>query len=296
MTIFFLVQNPLAGKIQKANMMVLSKEMTDKDRSLKTQLLITENEGKDVLSSEKVWKNNGFFGDIKPEMNLEKLICRRIPYSMSINYICQPLHDFEDYLHVIKDIKKFFLRNIEKFDDEFLKLQLVNSIKCGNLIILYLEKNEILVQLNRFSKDVSIPKKMYPNSARYDLYANETIKVFAGSRSLVSVDLRMIIPKGYFGRISPRSGFPLNHGIIAFSGTVDSGYTGIIYVLLFNFSITDFLVQKGNHIAQIIFQNCEEVSFVKVETVDIVSETDFGHLRKEKSILRGVKGFVSSGL
>ena len=54
-------------------MMVLSKEMTDKDRSLKTQLLITENEGKDVLTSEKVWKNNGFFGDIKPELNIENV-------------------------------------------------------------------------------------------------------------------------------------------------------------------------------------------------------------------------------
>ena len=54
-------------------MMLLSKEMTDKDRSLKTQLLVTENEGKYVLSGEKVWKNNGFFGDIKPEMNLEKV-------------------------------------------------------------------------------------------------------------------------------------------------------------------------------------------------------------------------------
>ena len=73
MTIFFfLVQNPPAGKFQKANMMILSKEMTEKDRSLKTQLLIAENESKDVLSGEKVWKNNGFFGDIKPEMNLEK--------------------------------------------------------------------------------------------------------------------------------------------------------------------------------------------------------------------------------
>ena len=70
---FFLVQNPPVGKLQKANMMLLSKEMTDKDRSLKTQVLITENEGKDVLSGGKVWKNNGIFGDIKPEMNLEKV-------------------------------------------------------------------------------------------------------------------------------------------------------------------------------------------------------------------------------
>ena len=128
------------------------------------------------------------------------------------------------------------------------------------------------------------------------MYANETVKAFAGTRSLVSLDLRMVIPKGYFGRISPRSGFALNHGIIAFSGTVDSGYTGIIYVSLFNFSANDFLVEKGNHIAQIIFQKCEEVSFVEVESVDIVSKTDFEQIRKEKTILRGVKGFGFSGL
>ena len=55
-------------------MMVLSKEMTDKDRSMKTQLLIrSSSDGDDKLSGENVWKNNGFFGDIKPEMNLEKI-------------------------------------------------------------------------------------------------------------------------------------------------------------------------------------------------------------------------------
>ena len=55
-------------------MMVLSKEMTDKDRSMKTQLLIrSSSDGDDKLSGEKVWKNNGFFKDVKPELNLEKV-------------------------------------------------------------------------------------------------------------------------------------------------------------------------------------------------------------------------------
>ena len=54
--------------------MVLSKEMTDKDRSMKTQLLIRSPANDDEkLSGEKVWKNNGFFNDIKPESNLEKV-------------------------------------------------------------------------------------------------------------------------------------------------------------------------------------------------------------------------------
>ena len=54
-------------------MTLFSKEMTDKDRSMKTQLLIRISDGDDKLSGEKVWKNNGFFKDIMPELNLEKL-------------------------------------------------------------------------------------------------------------------------------------------------------------------------------------------------------------------------------
>ena len=53
--------------------MLLSKEMTDKDRSMKTQLLIRSNDGDDKLSGEKVWNENGFFKDIRPELNLEKV-------------------------------------------------------------------------------------------------------------------------------------------------------------------------------------------------------------------------------
>ena len=54
--------------------MVLSKEMTDKDRSMKTQLLIrSTTDGDDKLSGENAWKNNGFFKDVKPELNLGKV-------------------------------------------------------------------------------------------------------------------------------------------------------------------------------------------------------------------------------
>ena len=55
-------------------MMILSKEMTDKDRSMKSQLLITSPSNVDEkLSGEKVWKCNGYFKDVRPELNLEKV-------------------------------------------------------------------------------------------------------------------------------------------------------------------------------------------------------------------------------
>ena len=73
------------------------------------------------------------------------------------------------------------------------------------------------------------------------------------------------------------------NSVIAFNGAIDSGYLGIVYVLLSNFSTNDFLVEKGNRIAQIIFKWCENISFLEVENLIFGSE-------------RGVKGFGSSVL
>ena len=59
-------------KLEKANMLLLSKEMTDKDKSMKTQLLYNPKE-ENKLSGEKIWKKDGFFKDVKPQLNLEKV-------------------------------------------------------------------------------------------------------------------------------------------------------------------------------------------------------------------------------
>ena len=97
-------------------------------------------------------------------------------------------------------------------------------------------ESEPLIQVKCSSNEILIPKKMYPDSAGYDLYANETVKVCAGGRVLVRVELQMIIPKGFSGQISPRSGLATHHGIVAFNGTIDAGYRGI--VLIFQKMIT----------------------------------------------------------
>ena len=62
---------PHIPKLEKANMLLLSKEMTDKDKSMKTQLLYKPKE--DKLSGEKIWKEDGFFKDVRAELNLEKV-------------------------------------------------------------------------------------------------------------------------------------------------------------------------------------------------------------------------------
>ena len=59
-------------KLEKANMLLLSKEMTDKDKSMKTQLMF-KSKPENKLSGEKIWKKDGFFKDVRADLNLEKV-------------------------------------------------------------------------------------------------------------------------------------------------------------------------------------------------------------------------------
>ena len=59
----------ISGLLESASMIVFTKEVTDKDRSLKTQLTISSKNSKEKISSERVWANEGFFKDTKPELN-----------------------------------------------------------------------------------------------------------------------------------------------------------------------------------------------------------------------------------
>ena len=72
--------------------------------------------------------------------------------------------------------------------------------------------------------------KAYVNSAGYDLIADESVNVFPNSRAIISTGLRMCIPKGYYGEICSRSGLALKNGVVAFNGTIDSGY--LVYVFM----------------------------------------------------------------
>ena len=75
-----------------------------------------------------------------------------------------------------------------------------------------------------------IPLEMYSDSAGRDLCASETVKLCARGRVLVSVNLHMAVPKGFYGKIPPRSDLAKLHGVVAFNWTIDSWYRGIICI------------------------------------------------------------------
>ena len=59
--------------LEKANLFLLTKEATEENRSLKTQLLLSTNsQPGEKISREQIWKKNGFFSDERADFNIQK--------------------------------------------------------------------------------------------------------------------------------------------------------------------------------------------------------------------------------
>ncbi len=117
--------------------------------------------------------------------------------------------------------------------------------------------------------------------AAVDAYAPMVLAV--GARALVPTGLAMALPAGYEAQIRPRSGLAYKHGITCLNtpGTIDADYRGEVKVLLINHGDTDFIINRGERIAQMVIAPITQPVFKVVETL---SET-----------ARGEGGFGSTG-
>ena len=74
------------------------------------------------------------------------------------------------------------------------------------------------------------------------------------------------IPGGYFGKIYLKSGLLANYFVIFDIGVIDSGYHGVVLVLMKNHSKEEFFVKKGYRITQLVIRKKENVIFKNIYT------------------------------
>jgi dUTP pyrophosphatase len=107
------------------------------------------------------------------------------------------------------------------------------------------------VQKYGSSENVKFPVRKTPFSAGYDLFSINKMVVPAGQSKLVPTGLSFLIPENHFLFITNCSSNSLK-GLVVGAGVVDSDYTGQIFVQLFNFSSTDYILETNSKIAQAI--------------------------------------------
>ena len=134
---------------------------------------------------------------------------------------------------------------------------------------------------------IPLPQYETKGSAGLDLRAclDSKLSLQAGTSQLIPIGFAMYLEDpGFAAMVIPRSGLGSKHGIVLGNlvGLIDSDYQGELMVPAWNRSDTDFEINPGDRIAQMIIVPVIQADF---EIVDEFNETQ-----------RGEKGFGSSGI
>lgn len=147
-------------------------------------------------------------------------------------------------------------------------------------------KIKISIMQNEKAKDLPLPQYMTNGSAGMDLLAavEETVTIKPGEIKLVPTGIHIALPAGYEAQIRPRSGLALKHGIsmVNTPGTIDADYRGEIGVIMINFGQQDFLINRGDRIAQMVINQVVQADFEVCATLDDTERSTggFGHTGK----------------
>lgn len=139
-----------------------------------------------------------------------------------------------------------------------------------------------VLSFQKLHPDAVLPTRGSEGAIGLDLYAAENAMIDGNTVTKVRTGVAVEIPKGYYGRIAPRSGLAAKHGIVVLAGVIDDDYRGEIIVLLSAHSSAWFhSVKKGDRIAQLILERADKFTPV---WADDLSNTE-----------RQNRGFGSSG-
>jgi len=131
------------------------------------------------------------------------------------------------------------------------------------------------------------PRQMSAGAAGVDLLAalgvSETVTMAPGTRAIVPCGFAMALPAGFEAQVRPRSGLAAKYGVTVLNapGTIDADYRGEIKVILINHGEADFIIRRGDRIAQMVVAPVSAVTLNETETLDDTQ--------------RGAQGFGSTG-
>ena len=113
------------------------------------------------------------------------------------------------------------------------------------------------------SKHSKEPKQAAIDSTGYDLFAVES-KTLLPHVTPITLEFLLEIPDGYFGKIYPRFGLLTKHFVSCDADVIDSGYCGVVLVLMTNHCDEPLFIKEGFRIAQFVIHQKESVVFKQI--------------------------------
>ncbi len=140
------------------------------------------------------------------------------------------------------------------------------------------------VQITRIGNhDIPLPQYATEHSAGMDICAavEQEFVLKAGETALIASGFAIALPEGCEAQIRPRSGLAIKHqiGILNSPGTIDADYRGEVKVILTNFGKQDFVIKRGDRIAQMIVAPYSRVDWQEEDSLEETKRGagGFGH-------------------
>lgn len=127
-----------------------------------------------------------------------------------------------------------------------------------------------------------IPTQGYNTDSGWDLYVNEDANIMPGQFMDIHTGICIHMDEGIWAMITGRSSTGRKHGLRVDTGIIDNGYTGELFVGMWNISDKPIKISKGMRLAQLIFFNRVDT---KWELTEKLATTE-----------RGADGFGSTGV
>ena len=133
------------------------------------------------------------------------------------------------------------------------------------------------------SFDLPLPRYMTAGAAGVDLYAavEDDLAIAPGGWALIPIGIAIALPEDYEAQIRPRSGLALKYGLTLLNtpGTIDWDYRGEIKVIVINLGDKEYILHRGERIAQMIFNRVEKAELIEVQELDDTNRGagGFGH-------------------
>ena len=143
----------------------------------------------------------------------------------------------------------------------------------------------VKVLIKKLHPSVKLPEYKTSGASGMDLIAflKDPINIKPKKSSLIPTGLSVAFSENYEIQIRPRSGLAAKSNITVLNtpGTIDSDYRGEIKVIIYNHGDTDFVINNGDRIAQMVLS---PVIRMELEEVKDLPKT-----------IRGEGGFGSTG-
>jgi dUTP pyrophosphatase len=133
------------------------------------------------------------------------------------------------------------------------------------------------------NEDIPLPEQMSAGASGFDLRAavHDSTVILPGKWKLIPTGLAIAMPVGLEAQVRPRSGLALKQGITVLNtpGTIDADYRGEIGVILLNLGDQPVTINRGDRVAQLVFQQVPQVRFEMTEQLDetVRGSGGFGH-------------------